>query len=99
MIDLTLLAEGKCDGYSEARFAAAVDSLVKLASGFASPELINEGDHTAPSKRIIAVIPEYKKEKATAGPLVAQKIGLTRLRERCPHFDAWLTRLEKLAEP
>ena len=29
----------------------------------ASPELINDGQHTAPSKRIISLIPAYADEK------------------------------------
>jgi hypothetical protein len=91
--------EALSEYYSEQRFRAPVDSLVQMAAGFANPELINDGEQTAPSKRIIAAIPEYKKDKAIAGPQVAQKIGLPRLRERCPHFDAWLTRLEKLGKP
>lgn len=91
--------EALAEYYSEARFAGPVASLVQAADGFANAELVNDGDDTAPSKRIIAVIPEYDREKATAGPQVALKIGLPRLRERCPHFDAWLARLEKLAEP
>jgi hypothetical protein len=30
------------------------------------------------------------------GPLITYAIGLPRLRERCPHFNGWLTRLEQL---
>ena len=63
-----------------------------------NPEEINEGQETAPSKRIIKEIPEYKGQKATIGPLVAAKIDLDVLREKCKHFNEWLTRLEKLNE-
>jgi hypothetical protein len=83
--------------YSDPRHDAAVQSLVQVAAGFANAELINDGDQTAPSKRIIAAVPEYEREKATVGPQVSLKIGLPRLREQCPHFDTWLGRLEKLA--
>jgi hypothetical protein len=60
-----------------------------------NPELINNGKSTAPSKRIIAEIPEY--DKADSGPLVAGKIGLPTLRQKCAHFAEWIQRLEGLA--
>ena len=61
-----------------------------------APEEINEGGHTSPSKRLIREIPGYKSRKITAGPLVAEEIGISALRAGCPHFDAWVTRLEGL---
>lgn len=84
--------------YSDERFAAGIRRLIEAGSAYASAELINDGDHTAPSRRIIAEIPAYEKQKPTAGPQIASKIGLPRLRARCPHFDEWLTRLESLGE-
>jgi hypothetical protein len=70
--------------------------LVKIASQYDSPEQINEKPESAPSKRIIAKIPKYGERKAFVGPSVVAKIGLSRLRERCPHFHAWITKLEEL---
>ena len=61
-------------------------NLVEMASGFDSPELIDDGSDTAPSKRIITEIPEYAGRKASAGPIVAGKIGLPTLRSKCGHF-------------
>ena len=52
-----------------------------------------------PSKRIIKCIPEYKGRKSSAGPLIADKIGLHLIRKRCTHFDSWLKQLEALALP
>lgn len=60
------------------------------------PELINDKYETAPSRRIIEQIPEYAVSKSTAGPLIAEAIGLQRLRAGCPHFNDWLTRIEAL---
>lgn len=74
----------------------AIARLTELATQFDSPELIDDGEHTAPSKRIIAAIPEYRYGKTTAGPLVAGRIGVQTMREHCPHFHEWLTRLEGL---
>lgn len=63
-----------------------------------SPEHINDGVATAPSKRIILRIPEFYDLKRIAGPTVAKTIGLNRIREKCHHFDAWLKQLEALRE-
>ena len=71
----------------------AIASLVTMV-GDTCPELINDGAETAPSKRILKQIPEY--DKVTAGWTVAEQIGLTTLRHKCPHFNDWLTRLEQL---
>ena len=60
-----------------------------------NPELINDDPMTAPSKRILNEIPEY--DKVTAGVAVAGKIGLQTLREKCRHFNEWLTTLEQLS--
>lgn len=62
-----------------------------------NPELINDGSTTAPSKRIISEIAEYEGNKATSGPLVAGKIGMTVLSERCRNFGEWVDGLIKIA--
>jgi hypothetical protein len=75
----------------------AIRNLIQMAASVASPELINDDPTTAPSKRIIREIPEYEGRKPSAGPLIAEKIGIPTIRTRCVHFDAWLTRLEALS--
>ncbi|MCC5899927.1 MAG: DUF4276 family protein [Phormidium sp. BM_Day4_Bin.17] len=74
------------------------ETLQDIANQYESPELINDGSQTAPSKRIIAEFPRYKKSKSVWGPLVAQDIGLAVIRQQCPHFNEWLSRLESLAQ-
>lgn len=59
-------------------------------------ELINEGKETAPSKRIIAAIPDHKGQKSTVGPIIAHDIGIEMLKKNCQHFYEWVTKLEKL---
>lgn len=59
------------------------------------PEQINDNPITAPSKRIMALMPHYK--KPLHGPLIAKDIGLDAMRQACPHFNAWLQRLDQLA--
>ena len=60
------------------------------------PEEINDSPQTAPSKRIIQYLPNYEGQKAQVGPLVAEDIGLSVLRNNCPHFNDWITKLENL---
>ena len=60
--------------------------------GGKSPEEVNDGPETHPSARICKLIPSF--HKAIHGPLVTARIGLATLREKCPHFDRWVTTLE-----
>lgn len=75
---------------------ANIDALKGLVGRFDTPERIDDGEKTSPSKRIIDIIPEYAYLKAVAGPLIAEKIGLDQIRSKCPHFDRWLSKLESL---
>jgi hypothetical protein len=80
------------------KYPREIEKLVDLVTDFNSPEQINDGENTAPSKRIASLIPDYSRAKPTAGPIIAAKIGLPAIREKCPHFDAWLRRLESLGQ-
>ena len=68
--------------------------LQDVRSQFDTPEHINDHRDTAPSKRILQVVPGYK--KATQGGIVGAAIGLEKMRSACPRFGAWLGRLEAL---
>ncbi|KKZ12134.1 MAG: hypothetical protein TE42_05650 [Candidatus Synechococcus spongiarum SP3] len=74
--------------------AAGAERLKAMADGYASPELINGGSKTAPSKRIKQEIRGYR--KSTSGPIITDRIGLPRLRDQCSHFGAWVDNLESL---
>ena len=74
----------------------AVATLQKEVACFTCPEDINDGEMTAPSKRLIRHVPRYEKLKVSVGAPAADAIGLAVLREKCPHFGQWLTRLERL---
>jgi len=76
----------------------ATEQLAQIASQFASPELIDDGEQTAPSKRLIQQIPQYAGQKSFAGPQIAEQIGIGLMRQKCPHFDAWVGRLESLSQ-
>jgi hypothetical protein len=66
-----------------------------ICNSVATPEEINERPQFAPSKRIEALFPAYK--KTLHGPTTAARIGLDRIRAQCPHFDGWIGRLEAFA--
>ncbi len=77
-------------------YSGGIQRLVNMVSRYDSPERINDGNQTAPSKRIIAEIPRYEGSKVSAGPDIAREIGLPTLRLKCKHFGEWLGRLEAL---
>jgi hypothetical protein len=62
---------------------------------FPTPEDINDSPITAPSKRVKDLVPGY--EKPLLGSLAALEIGLSSIRQECPHFDEWLVKLESLS--
>ncbi|TAF98159.1 MAG: DUF4276 family protein [Cytophagia bacterium] len=68
-----------------------------LSTHQGNPELINTGTETAPSKQIIKLIPEYKGNKVTVGVHLAGFDGIGFLKQKCPHFDKWVTKLEQLS--
>ncbi len=73
---------------------AALAALAAVCAPFESPERIDHGLHSHPKARIEQHFDDY--DENVHGPLLAEAIGLVTLRERCPHFGQWLTRLEQL---
>ena len=67
----------------------------QISDNFTTPEHINNGAQTAPSKRIIRVIRGY--EKPLMGVLAALEVGLDSMRENCQLFNQWLTDIEAIA--
>jgi len=70
-----------------------IKSLVQLSKR-CDPERINDNPATSPSHRIIKAIPAY--DKYYAGSKITELIGLETLKQRCPHFNEWLSKLEGL---
>lgn len=69
----------------------AIDAILEECG---EPEKINDHVTTAPSKRLEQLSNRFK--KTTTGIAVAQQIGIPRIREACPIFDAWLTQMSAL---
>ncbi len=70
--------------------------LEQIRSDFDSPEKINDGPQTAPSKRIESIFPHYK--KTYHGPLISQEISLVRMKNECYYLNKWLEKLQHLQE-
>lgn len=75
--------------------AEAVAALGDIRDQFLTPEDINDQYTTAPSRRIMGVIDAYNKR--VDGPLLAEDMGLERIRGECPRFNQWVERLVSLA--
>jgi hypothetical protein len=74
---------------------AVIAAIAEVAAAHRTPEDIDEGPQTAPSKRLCDVFPAY--QKPLHGPLALMAIGIEGIREACPHFARWLARLESIA--
>jgi hypothetical protein len=70
-------------------------------------EEINDRPELAPSKRIESLFSGYRKgrdknkrqDRRPHAPIIAQQIGIPRIRAACPHFSSWLAKLETFAVP
>jgi len=71
-----------------------VNSLFEESRDFESPEHVDDGMQTAPSKRILKNCASY--DKIIHGTLIALEIGLDAIRGKCKHFDSWVSKLEHL---
>lgn len=65
--------------------------LRELVRKYKTPELVNDGPLTVPSKRLEKLLPGYR--KPLHGPRASQKIGIERIAAKCPHFAGWLAAL------
>ena len=63
-----------------------------------NPECINNSRETAPSKRLEKILKGYTSEggKIAYGSLLAQEIGLDKIRSKCPRFNKWIEKLESI---
>jgi len=67
-----------------------------------TPEEINDSPATSPSARIESACEQLFGsarvfQKRTHEPMIAARIGLEKIRAECPHFNDWMSKLEKLA--
>jgi len=89
-----------CGGLAEGLEAPELLPLLQeIREGFPTPEDINDSKHTAPSKRIQALMSGLGRryEKPFHGFMALDEIGLPVVRAQCPGFDRWVGRLEERA--
>ncbi len=84
-----LFADTSALAGGNARVSTQLKSILR---SFSSPEEINDNYDTCPSRRIKRHIENYV--KTVDGIVAAQKIGLDKMRQKCLHFNEWVTRLE-----
>ena len=65
-----------------------------IRNKFSTPEEINDHYDTCPSRRIEGVFQSFR--KTINGITAASRIGLKAMRQECPHFNEWVTKLENL---
>ena len=69
--------------------------LEDIVSKFKTPEHINDGFETKPSKRLEILKPNYKKTLHLK--TAAENITLTQIESKCHHFKDWVNKLRQLA--
>jgi len=74
---------------------AEIVTLNGIRGSFRTPEHIDDGVTTAPSKRICEILPAYV--KTSYGLTIAKSIGLDRMCAECTHFGAWIKTLSQLS--
>ncbi len=65
-----------------------------IRNKFLTPEEINDHYDTCPSRRIEVVFQGFR--KTINGITAASQIGLETMRQECPHFNEWITKLENI---
>ncbi|QEZ93909.1 DUF4276 family protein [Proteus sp. CD3] len=58
------------------------------------PEKINNSRETAPSKRLNKLKTSGEFKKTIDGIAIAKRIGIEKMRQRCPLFNEWLIKIE-----
>jgi len=68
--------------------------LEELMVLYPNPEMINNAPETSPSHRLKKIIKGYS--KVLHGELICEGIGLDQLRLKCPHFNEWVSCMERI---
>jgi hypothetical protein len=68
----------------------------QIRDDFDTPEEINNDPNNAPSKRVLAIYPGYR--KVIEGTQAAKSVGIASMRTACHHFREWLEVLEGVEE-
>ena len=95
---LLLCDKGAFDTYYPNMRDAHQRELEAILAQYPNPELINDGEHSHPHKRLKSIIPSYK--KTFDGPMLALEHGIDLIMEKCPRFRNWVeTIIQKVNAP
>ena len=79
--------------YYTDRVVVAIDRII---AQYDTPEDINDSAMTAPSKRLLAIIPNYN--KVNDGNIIALEIGIETILQKCPRFKNWIDTLVEMLQ-
>lgn len=68
--------------------------LERVIDQYPNPEMINDTPNNAPSYRLKRLISGYN--KIVYGSILAEEIGIQRIRDKCPRFNNWIIELENI---
>jgi len=68
--------------------------LIDTFNQYSNPEMINNTRETSPSHRLLRIIRGYN--KVVYGDILAEEIGLGRMRDKSPRFNEWIEKLSSL---
>jgi hypothetical protein len=68
--------------------------LKNTLESYPNPEMINDTPDNSPSHRLGRIIKGYN--KIVYGNCLAETIGLSNIRNKCPRFNAWINSIETL---
>lgn len=80
----------------EEQLKCSSQDIDKIINEHLEPEKINHGPEKTPSKKITKLSKNKPFKKTLTGIIIAEKIGIEKMREKCPNFHQWITRLEKI---
>lgn len=84
-----------CPTTLAAKIGVDVAKVEAILAECGEPEAINHERETSPSHRLEKLGGSFR--KTSTGIAIAQAIGLPKMREKCPLFDAWMSAIEALA--
>jgi len=74
--------------------SSIVSRIQAIRNSFPTPEHINNSAETAPSKRLMALMPDYAKVKN--GVLLSKEMGIDLIIQNCPHFKEWIQMIRSI---
>lgn len=75
-------------------YPGLVGTFQAVRDSFPTPEDINDGPNSAPSKRVLQACRSYR--KVLHGTTAARTVGIEAMRRECPHFNQWVENLQSL---